>query len=194
MSRQPPDLAALVGDAGPDELARLGRVHELLVAAGPPPEISPRVSMPPEEPKPGLVPVPHRYRVAALGVAAVVALALLGVGYAIGRGVPREEAYTAPMAGPGGATAEIVVFERDAAGNWPMEITVQNLAAVGGARHYELWLTKGGQLARQCGVFVVSSGAATAVPLNAPWRLRDFDGWVVVPAGGTTPVLRTTDI
>jgi hypothetical protein len=194
VSERPPDLETLVGDLDPAERGRLDQVHELLVAAGPPPEMSPRVSAPPREPRPTIVPIPRRHRVAALGVAAVVALGLLGVGYVIGRGPVRTEAYTTPMSGPGGATAEIVVFERDAAGNWPMKLTVHHLAPAGAPRQYELWLTRDGDLAEPCGAFAVSAGTATDVPLNAPWRLRDFDGWVVVAAGTTTPVLRTDEI
>jgi hypothetical protein len=29
------------------------------------------------------------------------------------------------------------------------------------------------------------------VPLNAPYRLRDFDGWVVTRIGSEAPVLTT---
>jgi hypothetical protein len=29
------------------------------------------------------------------------------------------------------------------------------------------------------------------VPMNAPWRLSDFDGWVAVEAGSKTPLLTT---
>jgi hypothetical protein len=35
------------------------------------------------------------------------------------------------------------------------------------------------------------AGGETTVPLNAPFKLREFDGWVVVPAGSETPVLTT---
>ena len=41
----PPDFFDLVGDEGtPEELERLRRAHDLLVAAGPPPELSPRLA------------------------------------------------------------------------------------------------------------------------------------------------------
>src|SRR5581483_793290 len=44
-----PDFRELVGDeGGREELDRLRRVHELLVAAGPPAELSPRVANPPQ--------------------------------------------------------------------------------------------------------------------------------------------------
>jgi hypothetical protein len=193
-----PGLEELVGELDAAETTRLARVHELLVAAGPPPEVSPRMAVPPEEPKASVLPVPRRYRVAALGLAAALAVVLLGVGYAVGRGTAREEAFRVPMTGPAGASAEIVVFAADPAGNWPMELVVEGLAARGApraGRAFELWLTKDGELAASCGAFLVSaSSATTEVPLNAPYRLRDFDGWVVVPEGKTRPVLRTARI
>jgi hypothetical protein len=198
MSERAPELRELVGELDAAEEARLARVHGLLVAAGPPPEISPKTALPPEEPKPSVLPFPRRYRVAALGLAAALAVVLLGVGYALGRGTAREEAFTVPMTGPRGATAEIVVFAADPAGNWPMELVVEGLAPRGASRaerSFELWLTKDGELAASCGAFLVSATSATTeVPLNAPYRLRDFDGWVVVASGETTPLLRTTRI
>ncbi len=61
-----------------------------------------------------------------------------------------------------------------------------------GNRRYELWLTKAGELVEPCGTFAVSE-ARHEVPLNAPYVLRDYDGWVVVVHGSTTPVLRTAE-
>jgi hypothetical protein len=29
------------------------------------------------------------------------------------------------------------------------------------------------------------------VPMNAPWRIDEFDGWIVVEQGTTEPVLTT---
>ena len=46
------------------------------------------------------------------------------------------------------------------------------------------------RLAEPCGTFAVAS-EETNVPLNAPYKLRSFDGWVVVPAGAEEPVLTT---
>ena len=39
-----------------EERARLLRVHELLIAAGPPPELPPSLASPPPEPKATLIP------------------------------------------------------------------------------------------------------------------------------------------
>ena len=85
------------------------------------------------------------------------------------------------------------MFDKDAAGNWPMELEVHGLPALAADRRYELWLTKDGKLVEPCGTFAVAAGE-TEVPLNAPYVLRDYDGWVVVVDGSTTPVLRTAEV
>ena len=193
MSSHVPDFDELVGDGlAADERDRLARVHPLLETAGPPPELPPHLASPPPPPHAAVIPFPRRYRAAAAGVAAVLAVALLGAGYAIGHGTAPEQAFTVPMTGTGGARAELVVFAKDAAGNWPMELTVSGLEPLPRGGLYELWLTKHGELAESCGTFSVST-AETAVPLNAPYRLGDYDGWVVVRTGSTSPVLRTAD-
>jgi hypothetical protein len=69
-----------------------------------------------------------------------------------------------------------------------MSLRVRGLRA--GAT-YELWLTRDGKLAESCGSFAVAAGT-TEVPLNAPYRLKEYDGWVVVEAGSTEPVLTTS--
>jgi hypothetical protein len=97
------------------------------------------------------------------------------------------------MTGSGGASAELVVLAKDAAGNWPMDLTVRGLPVLAGDRRYELWLTRKGKLVESCGTFAVAAGE-TKVPLNAPYVLRDYDGWVVVAGGSTTPVLRTEHV
>ena len=81
MNERPPDLRELVGDDVPaDELERLGRVHELLMRAGPPPELPGELA---EAPEPGgtvaLLPKRHWRPLAAL--AAALALAAFGVGW-----------------------------------------------------------------------------------------------------------------
>ena len=56
------DLDELLGDASPDERDRLRRVHELLVEAGPPPELSPELEVTPEPPSAQIHLFPRRYR------------------------------------------------------------------------------------------------------------------------------------
>jgi hypothetical protein len=188
-----PRLDEMTGDVGDDDRAMLKPVHDLLVTAGPPAELPPHLAVPPAPPRDRMTFVPRRYRAAALGVSVVAAAALVLVGYVAGRGARPAEVYAVTMAGSGGATAEITVLEGDAAGNWPMRLTVSGLAPLPPGEKYELWLTRQGKPVRQCGVFAVSSGE-TEVTLNAPYRLRSFTGWIVVTRGSTRPVLRTTAI
>ena len=183
------DLRELIGDdVGPEELERLERVHALLGSVGPPPELPPGLAETPEPPKAQILPYPRRYRFTAAAAAAVAAASLFGVGYLVGARPDAAVERTVAMSGAGGASAELDVFEQDTAGNWPMELRVDGLAA----GSYELWLTRDGTLAESCGRFAVAGPEPrTTVPLNAPYRLREFDGWVVVPVGGEERVLTT---
>ena len=94
------------------------------------------------------------------------------------------------MSGPAGATASIALLAKDTAGNWPMTLEVSGLPALPEGETYTLWLTRDGALAESCGSFVVAAGT-TKVPLNAPYRLKQFDDWVIVRTGSTLPLLRS---
>ncbi len=179
------DVRDLIGDdVGPDELERLQRVHTRLEQAGPPPSLSPGLARPPA-PGGEVIRFPRRYRpLAAVGAVAAAAL-LFAVGYLVGDSGPSTE-FTIGMSGAGSARGTLVVYEKDAAGNWPMRLRVSGLAE----GRYALWLTRGGKPAEPCGTFAVASGE-TSVALNAPYKLRTFDGWVVVPSGTREPVLTT---
>ena len=121
-----------------------------------------------------------RRRNTAIAVIAMAACVLFGVGYAIGgRDNPPEPVQTVAMIGPSGATASLALMAIDRAGNWPMTIAVKGLAPLPKGKRYALWLTKDGKLADPCGTFVVGAGT-TEVPLNAPYKLKEYDGWVVV--------------
>ncbi len=180
------DVRDLVGhDLEQEELERLERVHALLEQASPPPSLSPRLERPPA-PRGEVITFPRRYGYAAAAAAAAAAALLFGIGYVVGGNTP-DAVKTVAMSGASGATGTISIYEQDAAGNWPMRLRVDGLAE----GTYALWLTRAGALTEQCGTFAVATGQ-TSVPLNVPYRLRDFDGWVVVPADGRKPVLTTT--
>ena len=191
-----PDFDELVGgdDLGGAERDRLLRVHELLVAAGPPPELSPQLASAPPEPKASVVPI-RRHRWRTVGIAAAAALVIaFGAGWFIGgRSEADRVQGTVAMSGPHGAHASIDLFSADLAGNWPMAMTVSGLPELSGRRTYALWLTKHGRLDSPCGNFVVGKGTTT-VHLNAPYRLKEYSGWVVVAPGSTVPLLRTATI
>jgi hypothetical protein len=105
-----PDFRELVGDEGtPEELARLRRAHDLLIAAGPPPELSPRLAEAPASI--GRVTwLPRRRRGAAFALAAGVAAAAFGVGFLVGdRGSNEFQSVAGPITmhavAPGSPTA-----------------------------------------------------------------------------------------
>ncbi len=89
------------------------------------------------------------------------------------------------------ATASLAVFDIDAAGNWPMELTVAGLPPAQSGRPFELWLTRDGELAALCGGFLTDADGSAVVPMNAPYRFDEFDGWVLVEEGSQTPLLTT---
>jgi hypothetical protein len=89
------------------------------------------------------------------------------------------------------ASARLTLFDVDAAGNWPMEVEVRGLAQPPSGRPYELWLTHDGKLAALCGTFRTNEHGEASVPMNAPYRFAEYDGWVVVEEGTKTPVLTT---
>ena len=77
MKRPPPDLRQLLGEDVPaDELERLGKVHDLLLRAGPPPELPTELAEPPAQGATASLLPKHRWRaVAALAAAFVLAAA-----------------------------------------------------------------------------------------------------------------------
>jgi hypothetical protein len=192
MSGVPPDFDLLVGDdLGPDERTRLLRVHEMLLEAGPPPELSPDLVKPRTPPGATVTGLPRRRRAAVLLIAAAFALAVFGVGWLGGaHSTTARVAKTIPMSGPGGAYASLDVLDADQAGNWPMVMRITGLAALPAGQTYDLWLTKRGKPEAFCGAFSVGEGTTT-VNLNAPYHLKEYDGWVVVRSGTTQPLLTT---
>jgi len=197
-----PDFRELVGDDVPAaERERLQRVHELLVAAGPPPDLPPALE---RVPVPGEVRgfLPRRRRGALLALAAALAAAAFGAGYLVAdRGQDADVEGFEPdfslvmrgtQAAPG-AVASLVVGKQDDDDNWPMELTVRNLPPLGEGERYELYLTRRGELGPSCGTFFVRSEKAVAY-LNAPYKLRQYDGWVITREGSREILVRTAEI
>lgn len=196
MSERGPDFDELVGPVEepglePVELERLRHVHELLIAAGPPPELSMRLETPPRQ-----VGARTRSRrpLRLVAIAAAFGVLAFGVGYLAGGGPDYETFGHVAMTGTAaasGAQATIEVFDADAAGNWPMEIKVTGLKPPASGKRYEVWLTHGGNRLALCGSFLADPDGTTKVPMNAPFRLRDYDGWIVVEQGSDVPLLTT---
>ncbi len=187
------DLVGGVEDLDPRERARLERAHELLVAAGPPPEVPHALREPPAAEPVRLLPQRRRYTL-ALVAAALVAIAF-GSGYLLGGRSDDVQVFrNVSMAGVGagvGAFASIEIQEQDAVGNWPMVVRVRGLRESRSRQDwYELWLTKDGKLADSCGRFIVGDGV-TEVVLTVPYGFRRYDGWVVTHRGSERPLLST---
>ena len=191
MSERFDELTGEIDD--PQERERLRRVHELLLAVGPPPELSPGLQ-PIPLPKP--MPLLPRRRVRALALlAAALAAAAFGAGWLAGaRDGDVEPERVIVMNGAGetrGATASIELLPQDESGNWPMLVLVRGLEpSRDRTDFYELWLTKNGKPADSCGRFTLHPGLTT-VTLSVPYGLRSYDGWVVTRAGSDEILLTT---
>jgi hypothetical protein len=179
MTRRP-DFDQLVGPELEDaERARLQRVHDLLLQAGPPAELSPET-----EAGPTLGRRPKRVRRTVLLLAAAVAilaLAFLG-GYITGNSGGSASGHVLKLAGTPAAPNALAALEIqhvDAAGNWPMKLTVTGLPQQHGRAYYEVFLVRSGKPYAPCGAFKVATDRAVTVQLNAPYRLQNGDTWVV---------------
>ena len=124
MTSRPPDFHDLVGEDLPAaERERLRGVHDLLVAAGPPPELSPALERAPSVG--GSVHfLPRRRRGAVLLLAAALAAAAFGGGFLTGAvtrgGGTKSVTVVIPMHGTAAvpnARASIALLTADKAGN-----------------------------------------------------------------------------
>lgn len=183
----------------PDEEARLRRVHDLLVEAGPPPELPPALRDPPTTRGAEVIPFP-RFPPRRFGAVAVIAaaavVAAFAVGYFFGHSKAKPATFTAtrvevlhPMHPGTGALAVLKVAKQDSVGNWPMHLQVSGLPRQSARdAYYELWLTHDGRPVEACGSFRVHGGTTT-VAFSVPYRFSRRDGWAVTaqPHGDTAP-------
>jgi len=187
MTREP-NFEDLVGEDLPaEEEARLRRAHELLLAAGPIPELPPSLEEPTigkrREPRDENVYqlLPRRRVGAALALAAAIALIAFVGGYIVGF---KHEGFTAqysvPMHGVAGAdaSAKIQIGSRDSNGNWPLRFEARGLPKLKSG-YYEMFLTHGKQMFT-CGTLGGAGAKTVKVRLNAPYQLQRGDGWIVV--------------
>jgi hypothetical protein len=191
MTRRP-DFDDLVGlDVPAEERERLRRAHELLIEAGPPPELSPEMDSVPW-PDDALGPLWGRRKRSgsrrALLLAAALATAIV-VGFLLGQATGPsgrtsiDARRTVQLHGTNlarGALATLKLGKRDAEGNWPMVLSVKGLPQLPEDGYYDLYLTRGGKPLVSCGTFNVKG--ETVVPLSAAYNLERFDknGWVIV--------------
>jgi hypothetical protein len=186
-----PNLDELVGaETTGAERERLQHVHDLLLEAGPPPELSPEL-----EAGPNLkMTVGKRRGVvkqrAMLLLAAAVALSLIFLGgYAVGnqRGSTKStRAVSLQLTGTPvvpNAQASLEVWHRRA-GNWPMTLTAVGLPKLAPHYYYEVYLIRDGRLSGSCGTFrVTNSKLPVTVTLNSPYTLEKGDSWIVKRPG-----------
>ncbi len=171
----------------PGEEARLRRTHDLLVQAGPPPDLPPALEAPPTQPAEAeIIQFPllpkRRWAIAAIAAATLALLTFIG-GYFYGNSKSQPAAFgtshVVAMHGRGEANAVIRLSSPDSVGNWPMEMTVGGLPRQPSrSAHYDLWLTKDGKPVALCGSFRVH-GKNTTVRFSVPYNLRRYDGWIV---------------
>jgi hypothetical protein len=182
-----PDFDHLVGpEVEGDERERLRHVHDLLLQAGPPAELSPEVESGPTLAMTiGRSPRKLSRRIALLAAAiSLVAVAFLA-GYTTGNrngdGLPSGHTLSlvGTKAAPG-ALASLRVEPADRAGNWPMQLAVTGLPKLPPRGYYTVYLMRNGKPYAPCGTFVVSGKThSTTVSLNAPYHLHSDDIWVV---------------
>jgi anti-sigma-K factor RskA len=210
-----PSYDELMEGASPDEEARLRRVHELLVTAGPPPELPPSLEEAPvirpereRKRRPALTTVPRRRFGAVLVAAAGIAAAAFFVGYLAGNvgssgktsvvNIPMRPTAVAPQT----AAAVIALEKNGSESNVPMTLTVSGLKKLPRGSYYELWLTReaksGGRTTQKllvsCGTFLQSSDRVE-VKMNAPYTLDTHPGWVItrhVRGVMSQPIMLTT--
>jgi Anti-sigma-K factor rskA len=184
-----PNFDELVGDdvAG-EERERMRRVHDLLVAAGPPAELPPEIEAGPTLAMTLGGPARRRItrRVALLAAALVVlVLAFLG-GYIAGNGgdegglsrghvLKLEGTAQAPQ-----ALASLRILPVDPSGNWAMKLSATGLPKLPPRGYYEVWVVRDAKIFAPCGWFKVKGPeSGVLVWLNAPYELQPHDSWVV---------------
>ena len=182
-----PDFDELVGpEVEPVERERLRVVHELLLQAGPPAELSPEIEAGPTLAM-TLQRRPRRagHRVALLAAALALVTAAFVGGYITGNGkgdglsAGRTLSLVGTKEAPG-ALASLRIQPVDPAGNWPMQISVTGLPKLPPRGYYTVYLVRNGKPLAPCGTFVVAGrDHGVSVWLNAPYELRAGDSWVV---------------
>ena len=180
------ELVDLTG-VSPEDRSRMLRVHELLVAAGPPVDLPTGL---PEAPSAvggaKVIEFPRRRRTAAaIAIAAAVAVACFSGGYVLANQAHRSSSALhavriVGMSGEQNSLASLRVGAADSNGNWPVQLTVRGLPPLHGAdSHYLLMLTQNGKPTWVCGMFKVGADGATTVTFSVPYRITGQTTWAV---------------
>jgi hypothetical protein len=190
-----PTLDELIGaDATGAERQRLQHVHDLLLEAGPPPELSPELEQGPTlhttmgKRRRGRV----KQRGMVLLAAAILVFFVFIGGYVAnnhgGKSTAPPTEFTQALHGTKlapNAEASLEVWS-SSDGNWPMTLTAEGLPKLPPHTYYEVYLLRHGKPWGSCGMFRVTSANTSGVvrvTLTAPYSLKKGDSWVVTRPG-----------
>src|SRR5262245_54451059 len=175
----------------PQDRARLLRMHELLVSAGPPADLPSELVAPLDVTSPAdgggaeVIAFPRRRRTAAaILIAAAVAVACFSGGYLLANqahhGSSLHAIRVVGLSGEQNSLASLRVGAADANGNWPVQLTVTGLPPLKATdSHYLLMLTQDGKPTWVCGMFKVGAHGATTVTFSVPYRITGQTKWAV---------------
>jgi hypothetical protein len=177
-----PDFHDLVGnDLEPGERERLERVHDMLIAAGPPPELPQELAEAPR-PEGKLVELARRRLRTGLLLAATIVLAAFAAGYLLGargedssRGSFTTER-TAVLGKKPDRLAVVRIGPVDENGNRPMIVNVDGLERLKNGDYYTLFMTRNGKPVVTCGTFNVGENGVTMLRFSVAYDLDRFDG------------------
>jgi hypothetical protein len=180
------------GEVTGEEQERLQDVHDLLLQAGPPPELPPKLAAGPTlamtaGPRGRLRPT--KPRALMLLAAALVLSLVFFAGYVVANNGSGSTTVSPPkilkLAGTSiapQAQAQLAVW-RPRDGNWPMKLTAIGLPKLPPRTYYEVFLVRHGKPWGSCGTFRVLSSGPVTVALTAPYSLQKGDSWVVTRQG-----------
>ncbi|HVC86030.1 MAG TPA: hypothetical protein VNC40_01240 [Gaiellaceae bacterium] len=185
------DFEHLVASDGlaPEEDARLRRVHELLLAAGAPPELPATLENQPRAPSANenvvTLPAKRRSPVLVALLAATIAVACFAGGYFVAnqsRGAGNHDVRVVSLQGAGQqkSLASLHIGPADSNGNRPIRLTVTGLPPL--AREYAsyyLMLWQNHKATLLCGIFEVGADGPTTVSFSVPYAITNGTRWVV---------------
>jgi len=191
------NLDELIGaDTAGAERERLQRAHEMLLEAGPPPELSDKLEAGPTLAltlaKPRRV---ARPRALLLLAAALAIFVVFFAGYGVGnhRSGKSTDARVLAQALKGTSLAPqaegtLQVWSSQDGSNWPMTLSVVGLPKLPPRNYYDVYLFRDGKIQSwaTCGAFRVGdsdSAGGLTVTLTSPYPLEKGDSWVVTRPG-----------
>jgi hypothetical protein len=172
------------------ERERLRSVHELLVEAGPAPELSSALAAGPKNTTMGsrVLTVSRRRRVTILMAAAALVVLVVAIATNVhirGSRYPSLAMQATSFAPGATGTLEILPAKGK---TQPLQLEVKGLTPL--KRPYVVYLVRNGRLVAPCGSFTVSRASRDlTVKLDSPYRLGNADRWIVTepPRSGTGP-------